>query len=89
MERRAIAPRPSWQKRVESHGLLYHTLGGVPYWDEAASYLFRPAEIDTLELAADTLHGMCLKVVEQVIEEKLFGLFLIPPVRGDGRPLLA
>jgi glutathionylspermidine synthase len=79
MERRAIAPRPGWQKRVESHGLLYHSLGGVPYWDESASYLFRPAEIDNLELAADTLHGMCLQVVEQVIEERLFGLFLIPP----------
>lgn len=79
MERRVLAPRPNWQKRVESHGLLYHTLGGVPYWDETASYLFRPAEIDNLELAAETLHRMCLKVVEQVIDEKMFGLFLIPP----------
>jgi glutathionylspermidine synthase len=79
MERRACDPRPSWQKRVESHGLLYHTLGGVPYWDESACYLFRPAEIDNLELAAETLHALCLDVVQQVIDEKLFGLFLIPP----------
>jgi len=54
MERRASEPRPNWPKRVESHGLLYHTLGGVPYWDESAYYAFRPAEIDNLELAAQT-----------------------------------
>ena len=51
MERRACEPRPNWPKRVESHGLLYHTLGGVPYWDETAYYAFRPAEIDNFELA--------------------------------------
>jgi glutathionylspermidine synthase len=79
MERRPVPPRPSWQKRVESHGLLYHTLGGVPYWDESACYLFRPAEIDNIELAAETLHAMCLDVVQRVLDERLFGLFLIPP----------
>ena len=78
MERRACEPRPNWPKRVESHGLLYHTLGGVPYWDETAYYGFRPAEIDNIELAAQTLHSMCLEVVQQVIDDRLFGLFLIP-----------
>lgn len=78
MERRAIDPRPDWQKRVESRGLLYHTLGGEPYWDESACYLFRPAEIDHLEAAADQLHEMCLEVVREVIEERQFGLFFIP-----------
>jgi glutathionylspermidine synthase len=79
MERRAVEPRPNWPKRVESHGLLYHTLGGVPYWDESACYLFRPAEIDTLEAAAEDLHAKCIEVVEQVVGERLFGLFMIPP----------
>jgi glutathionylspermidine synthase len=79
MERRSIEPRPNWQKRVESHGLLYHTLGGVPYWDESAYYFFRPAEVDTIELAAETLHQMCLEIAEEVISQRLFGLFFIPP----------
>jgi glutathionylspermidine synthase len=79
MERRASQPRAGWQKRVEEHGLFYHTLGGVPYWDESACYLFRPAEIDTIELAAETLHRMSLEVVEQVIAERLFGLFFVRP----------
>jgi glutathionylspermidine synthase len=79
MERIAVDPRPSWQKRVEAHGLLYHTLGGVPYWDESAYYQFRPAEIDNLELATQTLHRMCMEVAQEVIESRSFALFFVPP----------
>ncbi len=83
MERLALEPRPGWQKRVEEHGLLYHTLGGEPYWDETACYQFRPAEIDNLELATETLHRMCLDVVDEVVRERQFGLFLVPPEFED------
>jgi glutathionylspermidine synthase len=79
VERRTCDPRDDWRRRVESHGLFYHTLGGETYWDESAYYQFRPSEIDTLELAANTLHTMCLDVVRQVIEGRQFGLFMIPP----------
>ncbi len=83
MERRAVEPRPDWQKRVESHGLFYHTLGGVPYWDETACYQFRPSEIDTLEIAANRLHEMALDIVQEVIDTRQFGLFLVPPEFED------
>jgi glutathionylspermidine synthase len=83
MERIPIAPRPSWPKRVEEHGLLYHTLGGEPYWDESAYYAFRPDEVDDLDLAAETLHRMCLDVVLDVIQRRLFGLFVVPPEFED------
>ncbi len=26
------APRPGWQERVESAGLIWHGAGGEPYW---------------------------------------------------------
>jgi glutathionylspermidine synthase len=83
MERLDSQPRPDWQRRVESHGLFYHTLGGETYWDESAYYQFRPAEIDNLELATETLHAMCLEIVQEVIEDRQFGLFLIPPAFED------
>lgn len=78
MRRLTIDPRPNWQKRVEEYGLLYHTLRGEPYWDESACYQFTVFEIDTIELATQTLHGMCLELVQEVIDKRLFGLFLIP-----------
>ncbi|MDB5311631.1 MAG: glutathionylspermidine synthase family protein [Gemmataceae bacterium] len=79
MRRLTIDPRPNWQRKVEKYGFMYHTLRGEPYWDESACYQFTTFEIDTLELATQTLHDMCLDLVREVIEERMFGLFLIPP----------
>ena len=68
MHRMTLDPRPNWQKRVEEHGLHYHTLRGEKYWDESAAYQLSSYEIDTLEGAADTLHQMCLDLVQEVID---------------------
>ena len=78
MHRMTLDPRPNWQKRVEEYGLHYHTLRGEKYWDESAAYQLSSYEVDTLDLAADTLHQMCLDLVQEVIDDRLFGLFLIP-----------
>src|SRR5206468_12205954 len=52
MQRIALTPRDNWQQKVESVGLIFHTLeNGTPYWDESAAYQFTSAEIDTLEAA--------------------------------------
>jgi glutathionylspermidine synthase len=79
MHRIRIDPRPNWQKRVEEHGLMFHTLKGEPYWDETAAYQLSNYEVDQLELAANTLHQMCLDLVQEVIDERMLALFLIPP----------
>ena len=79
MHRYSVEPRSGWQKRVEDLGLLYHTLRGEPYWDETACYQFTSYEIDQFELAAQTLHEMCLDLVQYVVQERMFGLFMIPP----------
>ena len=79
MRRLTIDPRPNWQRKVEKYGFVFHTQKGEPYWDESACYQFTTFEIDTLELATQTLHQMCLDLVDEVIAERMFGLFLIPP----------
>jgi len=48
MRRWASRPRADWQRTVESQGLVYHTPGGGPYWDETAYYEFTSAEIDQI-----------------------------------------
>ncbi|MBM4073657.1 MAG: glutathionylspermidine synthase family protein [Planctomycetes bacterium] len=78
-----LDPRPNWQKRVEEHGLHFHTLHGERYWDESAAYQLSRFEVDQLELATNTLHEMCLELVQDVIDQKMFGLFLIPPEVED------
>lgn len=79
MNRDTIIPRPDWQKRVEKIGLHHHTIDGVPYWDESACYTFSRYEIDSLERATYALHDMCMQLVQKVIDDRLFGLFFIPP----------
>ncbi|CAN5593330.1 glutathionylspermidine synthase family protein [soil metagenome] len=78
MRRVRLDPRPNWQKRVEQYGLHFHTLKDEPYWDESACYHFTPFEIDTIERATYALNEMCLAAVQHVIDEKMFGLLLIP-----------
>ncbi len=78
MHRETLTPRPNWQQRVESRGFTFHTGATGPYWDESACYVFSRKEIDTLEQATYALHEMCMKLVQHVIDEKLFALFLIP-----------
>jgi len=76
-------PRPNWQKKLEQKGMYFHTLRGEPYWDESAAWQLTSYEVDQLELATNTLHEMCLELVADVIENRLFGLFMIPPEFED------
>jgi glutathionylspermidine synthase len=78
MLRIATPPRANWAKVVESQGLLFHSIDGVPYWDEGAYYLFEAEEIDAIEAATDRLNEMCLEAVGRVIEEGRLSEFDIP-----------
>jgi glutathionylspermidine synthase len=82
VERLASNPRIDWQQKVESQGLLFHTVeqdeGKVPYWDESAYYRFSSKEVDELERASYALNEMCLKAVEHVLANNLLERFLIP-----------
>jgi glutathionylspermidine synthase len=81
MRRIASPPRLGWEARVESAGLLYHTPGGRPYWDDTACYEFSPADIDVLEAAAAELHRRCIDAAQHVIDHDRLGEFgIAPPV---------
>src|SRR6185295_3055795 len=79
MRRLTLDPRPGWQKKLEDLGVYFHTLHGETYWDETAAYQLTRFEVDQLELATHPPHEMCLEVVGDVIEQRMFDLFLIPP----------
>ena len=76
MERQVLAPRPDWQKQLESVGFHFHSLGGA-YWDESACYRFSADEIDTLEAATSELHAMSLAAVASLVERQSFNPFAI------------
>lgn len=79
MQRIPLTPREDWQQKVESAGLIFHTIdNGQPYWDESAAYQFTAAEIDTLEAAGNTLQEMCLAAAQHIIDEKRYPELDIP-----------
>ena len=78
MLRVANSPRLGWQQAVEARGLTFHTLDGLPYWDESAYYLFESAEIDRIEAATQQLHEMCLQAAGHVIERGRLAELAIP-----------
>ena len=82
MRRIAIDPRENWQQKVEAVGLVYHTPDDDsmdrPYWDEANTYEFTAAEIDTLEAAANEMQTMCLAAAQHIIDNKRYDELGIP-----------
>jgi glutathionylspermidine synthase len=79
MKREILQPRPDWPAKVAALGLDFHTNDGEPYWWEAACYAFSAAEIDVIEEATETLHGLCLKAVDRLLEASDLGRLDIPP----------
>jgi len=78
MIREKIIPRPHWQEQVENLGFNFHTLNGIPYWDESACYKFSAEQIDVLEKATAELNSLCLQAVQHCMDNDLFHLFRIP-----------
>ncbi len=82
MERLTLTPRADWPQKVERLGLVYHTTGVAPYWNESACYRFTAAEVDTLEAATSELHRLCLEAARHVIAQDRLADLGIPEAAG-------
>lgn len=78
MQRHTCEPRSNWQEQVASVGLTYHSHEAGPYWDESACYELSLAEVEALERAGATLHGLCLEAAEAVIDNQWWNRLSIP-----------
>ncbi len=78
MERKRTDPRDGWEQKIAEAGLIFDQAGGRPYWQEEAYYEFSAREVDDLEEATNTLHGLCLEATAQVIERDRLAELAIP-----------
>jgi glutathionylspermidine synthase len=78
VQRRPIAPRRDWQAKVEALGLVWHTAGGQPYWNEGAYYSFTLREVEEIEAATAALYDLMLKAGQAVIDRGLWARCGIP-----------
>jgi len=74
MKRIDIVPRKDLDRKLEEVGFLYHK----NYYTETAAYEFTAGEVDKIDIATAQLFDMCCKVMNEVIEKKLFKEFFIP-----------
>jgi glutathionylspermidine synthase len=79
VRRLIVDKRPDWERKVTSQGLLYHTAGGIPYWDEGACYAFTPGQVDRVERVTAELWEMCLAAAQHVIEHNRYAELGVPP----------
>lgn len=79
MRRHSISARQGWQGIVESQGLIWHTDGAVPYWDESAYYEFTLEEVERIEAATEEMHRLFLEAGARIVDdERLLAHFGIP-----------
>jgi glutathionylspermidine synthase len=78
MERILTTPRSDWQAQVEALGFDYHSMNQAIYWDERACYHFKAREIEQLESATQEIEGLCLELVEHVVEQCRYAELGIP-----------
>lgn len=77
MIRETLRPRPDWRAKADAVGFTYHrdriekAINGPPiYWDESVCYRFTLTQVEAIEAATETLHDLCLKAVEHIVERE-------------------
>lgn len=72
MQRLPIAARPNWLQTLTEEGVLWTTTENGSYWSESMEqpvyYKLTVKEQESLEHAANTIHGMCLDTLEWLFE---------------------
>ncbi len=85
MYRVTIDERPDWRRSAEECGFVYHTIDGLPYWDESAYYEFTLQQIEhDLEDPSAELHAMSLEIVDRAVrDEEIMQRLAIPESAWD------
>ncbi|UZK64879.1 glutathionylspermidine synthase family protein [Sphingomonas sp. M1-B02] len=69
MERHDLRPRDDWQAQVEAQGLIWHSEGSEPYWDESGYYAFGLDEIERIEVASESVHQLLVKAGDRIVAQ--------------------
>jgi glutathionylspermidine synthase len=73
MQRVLVAERPDWRTQAGQMGFHFHTLQGVPYWDESAYYRFSLSAIENdLEKVTEEVHELCMDLVSRAVRDEVY-----------------
>ena len=80
MRRCEIEPRAAWRSRVESQGLIFHSVRDQLYWAEGTYYELAEWEVDAIEAATRELERRCFEAVAHVIERRRYTVLGLDPL---------
>lgn len=85
MRRVAIEARPDWRQRAADCGFAFHTIDGLPYWDETAYYAFDLRQVeDDIEDPTAELHAMAIDLAADAAgSQELMERLAIPDTARD------
>lgn len=70
MRRITVRERSHWRQSADESGFKYHSMDGLPYWDETAYYAFTLKEIeDDLEQPSQELHDMAMEIADRAVRD--------------------
>ena len=62
-----LSPRENYISILENEGMLYHTINGIPYWNETVAYEFTADEIDYIDDSATDIQNLCMSLVQSEV----------------------
>jgi glutathionylspermidine synthase len=92
VHRETLTPRADWPQQANAVGFVYHPENpdrprDIPssHWDESVCYRFQRSEVQAISDAVETLHALCLKAVDHIVERvpELLYAFGIDPLYHD------
>lgn len=71
IRRIASTPRPDWQRSADTLGYIYYRNDDDSFaWREDVYYAITPAAAETLRRAAESLHRLCLDLVDEAVRAR-------------------
>lgn len=77
MQRLSIPPLSNWTSLFDRNQFTFHSLDGL-YWIDQACYLFSAQDHQNILDATQTIHQLCLSLIEIVIDRQDYRWFSIP-----------
>jgi glutathionylspermidine synthase len=82
VERVVMEERPAWRQQAELLGFRFHSIGGMPYWDESVHYRFTLAQIEAgIEQPTEEVHELCMDLVSRAVRDEEYLRRLALPER--------
>ena len=80
MLREPSLPRSDWREKCDAVGFTFHSIGGIPYWDESVRFRFTLDQIENdIEAPSQELLALCYEAAGELVgDERALSRLAVP-----------